>query len=96
MVSASLVWFCLTCRDNPDFVRSQCVSDGQEAVINHAKKDQAMLAVVLAVVHEIDGEWIIEGFSSLLEANGVLGKIGCRLRIIPFEIVRIHNITDYP
>jgi hypothetical protein len=59
-------------------------------------KDEAVLAVIFAVVYEIDGKGIIEGFSSLLEANAVLGEIGCSLWIIPFEVVRMHDITDYP
>src|SRR5215470_9204015 len=31
MVSASLVWFCFTCRDNPDFLVSQHVRNDQQS-----------------------------------------------------------------
>ena len=96
MISTSLVWFCFTCRDNSHVISSQRVRDDQQAAAHHAKKDEAVLAVVFTVVHEIDGKGIIEGFSSLLEAHAVLGEIGCSLGIIPFEFVRIHNITGYP
>ena len=96
MVSTSLVWFCLTGRDNSDFVSSRRVRDDQQAAPHHPKKHDALLAVVFAVVDEIDGEWITEGFSGLLEAHAMLCEIGCRLGIVPFEAVRIHSITDYP
>ena len=61
MVFASLVWLRLACGNNPDFVASQDVGYDQEPILHHAEKDQAVLAVIFAVVYEVDREWIIEG-----------------------------------
>jgi hypothetical protein len=96
MVSASLVWLCLACRDDPNCIASQCVGVDQQAALYHAKKDQAGLAVIFTVVYEVYGEWIIEGLASLLETHAVFGEIGSSLCIIPFEVDRAHDITGYP
>ena len=66
------------------------VGNNQEPVLHHAKEDQAVLTVVLAVVYEVDREWIIEGFAGLLEAHAVLGEIGSSLDLVPLEIIVRH------
>lgn len=83
MVSASLVWFRFTCGDNSHFLAPQRVRDDQQAALHHAKKNQAVLAVVRTVVYEIYREWITKGLATLLEAHAVLGEIGRSLCIIP-------------
>jgi hypothetical protein len=55
-----------------------------------------VFVVFFTVVDEVDREWIIEGFTGLLEAHTVLGVIGSSLCRVPFEIACIHDITDYP
>jgi hypothetical protein len=96
MVSAPLVWLCLACGGDPHAIVSQRIGDDEEPALHHAKKDEAGLAVVVAIIYEIDGKGIIEGFAGLLEAHAVLGEIPNRLCIIPFEIGRTYHITDYP
>jgi hypothetical protein len=64
--------------------------------LDHANKNHAVFVVFFTVVDEVDREWIIEGFTGLLEAHTVLGVIGSSLCRVPFEIACIHDITDYP
>ena len=41
------------------------------AALDHAEKDQALLAVILAVVHKVAGERIIEGSGEKRQKSGV-------------------------
>jgi hypothetical protein len=93
---ASLMRLCFTRGDNPHLIASLRVGDNQQAALHHANKDQALLAVILAVVHKVDGEWIIEGIAGLLETHAVPGEIDSCLCIVPFEVVGIHNIYGLP
>jgi hypothetical protein len=96
MILASLVWLCFTRGYNPHFIPSQRVGDDQQAALHHANKDQTLLPVILSFIDKVDGERIIEGIASLLEIHAVLGEIGSSLRIIPFEVIGIHNIYGLP
>ena len=87
MVSAPLVRLCFTRGDNPHSFISESVRDNEQVALHHAEKDQALLAIILAVVHKVDGERIIKGIAGLLEAHTVLGEIGSSLCIILFEVV---------
>ena len=43
----------------------------KQAALHHAEKDQALLAIILAVVHKVDGERIIEGSGEKRQKSGV-------------------------
>ena len=72
------------------------MGDRQKPVANHAKQNDAVLIVIGAIILVINGEYIAERGTALLEADLVFDKVGCRLGIIPFEFVIIHNTTVYP
>jgi hypothetical protein len=75
MVSTSLVRFCFSDRNDPHHIVSHRVGDDQQPVLDHADEDQALLAVILAIVHKVDRERVIEGVAGLFEAHRVLGEV---------------------
>ena len=86
---------CLACGDNPHFVASQGVGNNQEPVLHHAKKNQAILAVVFAVIHEVDCEWVFESLAGLLETHAVLREVRSSLVLVHSKSSLIID-TDYP
>jgi hypothetical protein len=72
------------------------VHDNKKATVDNPKQDQTLFVVPLAVVHEIDREWIAEGRTCLLEADAVFGQVRGRLGIVPLENRRRAYATVYP
>jgi len=60
-------------RDQADAFASHRVNDDQQAVASHADQDKAILAVVFAVIGELNRERAFEDVARGLELNAMLG-----------------------
>ena len=96
MVASSLSWFGKTRRDDAHPLVAHGVADGEQALLNHAEQDEAILAVVLPPVLADHAEGILEGEPGGIEGHAVSGEVLRCLVIIPFEIVIFQDTTAMP
>jgi hypothetical protein len=85
---------CSPGRNDPDTLAPLRVHDGQHRTIAHAVQDRALLAVSFASVDPFDGERIVEGEGSLLEARATIAEILSRLVVVSLESLVLHTIRD--
>jgi hypothetical protein len=78
---------CPPCRDDPDAVVSFGVNDRQQHAFSGTDQDEAVLAIVLAVIEPLDGERAFENLDGRLKAYAVFGVIFGGLGLVPLEVV---------
>jgi hypothetical protein len=93
MISPSLEGFGQSRRDDPNRIASHRVCNEQQTAFDHAKRGEALLSLVLAIVNPIEGKRVFEYVSRGFERDAVLGVVLCRLNVVPLERAIIHKGT---
>jgi hypothetical protein len=79
-----------TRHDDPNSMLSHRVGNEHQAIIDHTCDRKPRLSVILAPVLASDGERIVEDTTRSLEAYAMPAEVGCRLAVVPFEVVVPH------
>src|SRR5512143_1985691 len=66
---------CLARRDDPDAAVPFGIADGEQRAFRNANQNETVLAVVLAVVQPLDGEWVLEHQACHFETHAMLGVV---------------------
>jgi hypothetical protein len=93
MISSSLKGLWQSRGDDPNCIASHRVCNEQQTALDHAKRGETLLALVLAIVNPIEGEWVFEYVSRGLERDAMLGVVRCGLDVVPLECAIIHEGT---
>ncbi len=96
MVSASLIRFSLSGRNDANPVPSYRVGYEQQPLLHHAYQDEASLGGGLRVIRPFDSEGVLERFACHFEGDGMEPPVAYGFPIIPLESVVLHGDTEYP
>ena len=72
------------------------VDDGEYRACGTADQNEALFAVILAVVQPFDGKRVFEDFGCQFETDAVLGVVLGTLGLTLFKVIALHIYTDYP
>jgi hypothetical protein len=92
MITPSFPWLGQSGRDDPHAWATQGIGDREQAPLDHAQEDIAILAVSFTSVLARYGKWVVEGQTCDFERYAVTGDVPGGLGIIPLEIIVLHDL----